>query len=893
MDRELFIHRLGAALVFIFSLIVYSLTIAPTTSFWDCGEFITCAYILGVPHPPGAPFYLLLGRIFSMIPWAADIGLRVNLISAIATALTVMLTYLIIVRLIKLWRGQIRSGSDRLIHYGSAIIGALAFAFSDSLWFNAVEAEVYAISMFFTAIVLWLILVWHEKADDPHSDKYLFLIAYSIGLAIGIHLLNILALPAIFLIYYFRRYQFRWSSFAALIGIGLLIFIGIYPGIVKWLPNSALNMQRQFGPELTAAFFIAMAVMLCLVLWWAWLRRHRSALVVGVCLLLILIGASTFTSVYLRSQLNPAIDENDPENLANLVSYINREQYGDWSITERRAPLWEYQIKKMYLRYLGWQYIGKGTTIGPDGFLAETISLSGLLGIPFLIGLLGMVHHFFKDYRRSLAIMVFFIMTGVAIVIYLNQTDPQPRERDYVYVASFFAFAIWIGIGVASVLESLLDGHQATSRRQKIMAIGLWLVLFIFIPLRMLAFNYHSHDRSGNYVAYDYSYNLLQSCEKDAILFTNGDNDTFPLWFLQYVENIRPDIRVVNLSLLNTPWYIKQLRDQPPRVPISLVDAQIDRLSTTYWPEKKPVSIDVPLEAYQKALDDLEQRQEFVPKTSTGSPKISFELGPTFMGQAIRIQDIMILNIIAANRFRQPIYFAVTVSPDNLLNLHDYLRMDGLAYKLVTYLGDKISPSRLRENLFEKFRYRNLNNPKIYYDDNIIGLLINYRSGFLRLANFYRQEKMTAEMLATLDRMEQMIPENVIPIQDRRLSLGIGQLYLEAGRPEEFARRLELWLQKPGISLEERLEFAQVYYQMLADAPRSEAIARTIIQEAPQFLRAYYWLLNLYAETQAYQKGLQLADELLQRQPNDVQALARRQQFQQKLQLLPDSSKSK
>ncbi len=892
MNREQNIHRLIALLVFIFALVIYAQTIAPTTSFWDCGEFITCAYILGVPHPPGAPFYLLLGRIFSMIPWPADIGLRVNLISAIATALTVMLTYLITVRLIRLWRRRAQSLADWLIVYGSSSIGALAFAFSDSLWFNAVEAEVYAISMFFTAIVLWLILVWHEKADDPQSDKYLFMIAYCVGLAIGVHLLNILALPAVFLIYYFRRYPFRWASFAALIGSGLVIFIGIYPGIVKWLPNSALRLQRQFGSEVTAAVFILIALGFLIALWWAWLRHHRSALVVGVCLLLILLGASTFTSVYLRSQLNPAIDENDPENLENLVSYINREQYGDWSITERRAPLWEYQIKKMYLRYLGWQYIGKGTIIGADGFLAETISLRGLLGIPFLIGLLGLVHHFFKDRRRALALLVFFVMTGVAIVIYLNQTDPQPRERDYVYVASFFAFAIWIGIGVASVLEAWLDRPTPLRPRQNILAVGIWLLFFCLIPLRMLAFNYHSHDRSGNYVAYDYSYNLLQSCDKDAILFTNGDNDTFPLWYLQYVEHIRPEIRVVNLSLLNTPWYIKQLRDQPPRVPISLVDAQVDRLSTTYWPEKKTVTIEVPLEAYQKALDDLEQRQEFVPKTSTGTPKISFDLGPTFMGQAIRVQDIMILNIIAANRFRQPIYFAVTVSPENLLNLGDYLRMDGLAYKLVTYPGDKISPSRLRENFFEKFRYRNLNNPKIYYDDNIIGLLINYRSGFLRLANFYRQEKMFADMLTTLDRMEQMIPESVIPIQDRRLSLGIGQLYLEGGRPEEFARRIEFWLQQPHISLDERIEFAQIYYQFLANASRSEEIARAIIRKQPGFLRAYYWLFNLYAEARAYEKGIALANELLQRQPNDPQALARRQQFQQQLSATADSVKN-
>ncbi|MCU0645323.1 MAG: DUF2723 domain-containing protein, partial [bacterium] len=434
MEQERFTHRLIALIIFLISMVVYYLTIAPTTSFWDCGEFIACSYILGVPHPPGAPFYLLLGRIFSMIPWAADIGLRVNLISALTTALTIMLTYLIIARLIILWRGNVRTIEDRIILYGGSIIGALALAFSDSIWFNAVEAEVYAISLFFTAIIVWLILVWHEKADDPSSDKYIFLIAYCIGLAIGIHLLNILALPALYLIFYFRRYKVNLISLLMLIGIGTGIFGSIYPGIVKGLPNLALFLKNNFGASLTAVLFLLLIGAVIALTIFAVRNRIRILFLVVMSFILIVIGASTFTGIYIRSNLNPAIDENDPENLENLVSYVNREQYGDWSITERRAPLWEYQIKKMYLRYLGWQFMGKGTAIGADGFLAETMSLQGLWGIPFLIGIMGMIHHFFKDYRRALAILFLFVMTGLAIVIYLNQTDPQPRERDYVFV---------------------------------------------------------------------------------------------------------------------------------------------------------------------------------------------------------------------------------------------------------------------------------------------------------------------------------------------------------------------------------------------------------------------------------------------------------------------------
>lgn len=890
MEQERFLHRFIASMMFLVSLAVYYLTIAPTTSFWDCGEFIACSYILGVPHPPGAPFYLLLGRIFSMIPWAADIGLRVNLISAVTTALTIMLTYLIIARLIILWRGAVKSVEDRIIVYGGSIIGALALAFSDSTWFNAVEAEVYAISLFFTAIIVWLILVWHEKADDPASDKYIFLIAYCIGLAIGIHLLNILALPAIYLVFYFKRFKVTLKSLVLLIVFGFIIFIAIYPGIVKGLPNLALLLKNNLGESAAAFSFILLSAAICSLLIYAAKTRNRIVFLIVMSLLLIVIGASTFTGIYIRSNLNPAIDENDPENLENLVSYVNREQYGDWSITERRAPLWEYQIKKMYLRYLGWQFMGKGAAIGADGFLSDTITPHGLWGIPFLIGIMGMVHHFFKDYRRALAILALFLMTGLAIVIYLNQTDPQPRERDYVYVASFFAYAIWIGIGVAGILETVVESIKSNRWLRKAMMALVVLLIFALVPINMLAFNYHTHDRSGNFVAYDYSYNLLQSCEKDAILFTNGDNDTFPLWFLQYVYNIRSDVRVVNLSLLNTHWYIKQLRDQEPRVPINLSDAQINQLSATYWPDKKIVKIEVPVQIYQQELQDLELRKEFIDKTMTSAPEITFELGPTYMGQAIRVQDIMILNIIASNQFKKPIYFAVTVSPENMMNMDDYLRMDGLVYKLVTYPGDRISPSRLQENFFNRFSFRNMNNPDVYYDDNIIGLIINYRSGFLRLANFYRQEKMYDEMLVTLDKMNEMIPEHVIPVTDKRLTFGVGQMYLEGGRPEEFEKRLEFWLQQPGLSADEKLEFAQIYFQYLKNEARSEAITLDLITKNPNYLRGYYWLFNLYAETRAYKKGIDLAQQLLSINPNDSQAKVRFNQFQMLLESNEDST---
>ncbi len=874
LDKRL--HRIIAGIVFLLSFVVYFRTLAPTVSFWDCGEFISCAYIMGVPHPPGAPLYLLLGRIFSLIPWTADIGMRVNIISAISSALTIMLTYLIVVQLVRLWRGNPQTHTDRFILYTAGIIGSLGFAFTDTVWFNAVEAEVYAISLFFTAIVVWLILVWNEKADNPSSDRYILLIAYCVGLAIGIHLLNILALPAIFLIIFFRKFKLDWKNFGVFSAFSLLIMVLIYPGIVKTVPNLALRFS--------AWFFLFVVIIVLAGSYYAIRNNHRFGTLVLMSFVLIILGTSTYTTIYIRSTLNPVIDENDPENMKNFVSYLNREQYGDWSFFERRAPLWEYQIKKMYIRYLGWQFIGKGTTIGPDGFVAETISFDGLwgFGFAFLLGIFGLIHHFFRDWKRASAILILFLATGLAIVLYLNQPDPQPRERDYVYVGSFFAFALWIGIGTAALLETISDLLD-NRRNIRNMVLGATAILcLIFIPINLLANNYYTHDRSENYVAFDYSYNILQSCEKDAFLFTNGDNDTFPLWFLQYVYGVRQDVRVINLSLLNTSWYIKQLKKFEPRVPISLSDAEIDNLSIKLWPQKRTVVMDIPPQVYEKDINDLgEQKNLIIPKDE--APKLTFDVEPTIFGKAIRVQDWMILNIIASNQFRQPVYFAVTVAPENMLNLTDYLRMDGLTYKLVTYPGEQISPEKLRKNLFENFQYRNLNNKNVYFNRTIQGLLSNYRAAFMRLGSYYHKEKMYEDMIATFDKMEEVLPEDVIPLFDKRISLSIGRMYLDAGKPEELEHRLEYYLNHPQTTVDEKFDFARIYFDYLKNSTRAEEIALDIINQRPNYLRGYYWLFNLYNQTKQYQKGRELANELLALNPNDMQAKIRLEQFQKLL----------
>ncbi|MDZ7345039.1 MAG: DUF2723 domain-containing protein, partial [candidate division KSB1 bacterium] len=784
------VNNVIAAVIFLITLGTYLSTVAITTSFWDCGEFITCSYILGVPHPPGAPLYVLVGRIFSMLPTAEDIGLRVNLMSPIVSALTAVLTYLIIVRLIMLWKGQPRSwsASDRLAIYASGIIGALAFAFSYSQWFNSVEAEVYAGSMFFTAIVVWLILRWMDHADSLHADRYILIIFYLMGLAIGVHLLNLLALPTIAMIIFSRLYQsqgkdalveFAYMSFFA--GLGALTVGLINSGIVKGIPQILSN----FGIQ---ALGFGVVMLLGLVIW-SINERKRVASLGLTAVLLVVLGYSTYSALFIRSKLDPAVDENNPDTPARLVSYLNREQYGDWSITERRAPVWEYQIKKMYIRYFGWQFIGMGTGLDGEGRIVETITLRGLWGLPFLVGVFGMLHHFRRDWRRAYSILVLFIMTGLAIVVYLNQEDPQPRERDYAYTGSFFAFALWIGIGVTALVDTareLLAGRRAKEHHGSAVSGGVVMLLsalvFVVVPGNMFKFNYHHSNRQGNYVAYDYSYNILQSCEPDAIIFTNGDNDTFPLWFLQYVYNIRRDVRVVNLSLLNTNWYIKQLRDDEPRVPINLTDAQIDALQARPWKTQK-VSITVPRDVYERYFTDLSRLDSSL--TREENPAVRIELAPTLYSQGIRVQDLMILKILEDTQFRRPIYFAVTVSPENKVNLDSYMRMDGLAFKVLPVKVSRrlVDPEIMWTNLNEKFLYRNLDNPTVYYDDNTKSLLGNYRSAFLTLAQHhisrYEKHKDTQVLnpetrawewqndrdraLQALDRMAEVIPESVIP----------------------------------------------------------------------------------------------------------------------------------
>ncbi len=818
-----------AGSILFLSFLLYLATMAPTVSFWDCGEFIATAYIMGVPHPPGSPLYLLVARLFSMLPLFENIGARVNIISPITSALAVFFLYLIIVYMITSWRGPVKTVSDALITYGAGAIGALTFMVTDSHWFNAVEAEVYAVSTFLTAMTVWLILRWSQK-DDSHSHiRYILLLAYLFGLAAGIHLLNLLTLPFVGLIIYFRRREFSWRGLMITVAITLVVYMVIHLGVINGLPQIALSGGIPLAVVIVAALSLGSI--------WAVRRRNKNASIILVSLLLVVVGYSTYATIFIRSHQDPAIDENNPETTRRAVAYLEREQYGNRSMLSMldRAQwtpasknlysgvgdyVWNYQIRKMYARYFLWQFAGRGLStdegVSAMGANAQEDGVHWTrYGLPLalLVGIFGLVHHMRRDWHRGLAVLTLFLATGLLIILYLNQPDPQPRERDYSYVGSFFAWSIWIGIGVAGLLEFLSQRLPTAALRRAALPAALGLIL-VSMPGVMLLANYHQHDRTGNYVAWDYSYNLLNSCRENAIIFTNGDNDTFPLWYLQEVEKVRKDVRVINLSLLNTDWYITQLRDFEPRLPLKLTDQDIQAMTPIPWETK---TVKVPVN----------------PAVSEAS-HIEWSLAPTFGGRYIRTQDRMIVQLIKDLNWTRPIYFAVTVAPENKIGLDKYLEMQGLVFELMPTPVTRINLEKLRENLLDTYRYRNLNDPSVYYNPNIQRLMQNLRANFLQLVvdGVIRGEPDVAQLY--LDTLAALIPESVIPITNKHLYQQVSELYGEAGDSVELRRRITELPQEFLRTPQDYLWVGSMYTRVLNDDKAAETIFSNLYSLYPR-----------------------------------------------------------
>ena len=898
------IHRITSGIVFLYALALYLLTIAPTASFWDAGEFIAIANRLQVSHPPGAPLYMLIGRLFSMFVPVEYVAVSINLISVLASAFTILLTHVIIVRLVREWRGHPAEWTslEHFMALAGGVIGAITFAVTDSFWFNAVEAEVYALSMLFTALVVWLIMRWSEQAKQEESllrggqhpfglsaNRYLILIAYLFGLAIGVHLLNLLAIFYIALIFFFNEIERpewdtrkRWTYIFFTGAVSACVFLAIYPGIVQGLPELAGNSGAP-------VFFLL--VFLFLLVFGIRYTQRNSMQVTNLALLsltVVLIGYSSYTLIFVRSAADPPIDENDPETTEAIVSYLKREQYGSTPLfrgntfdsrlgridfdkevyfPRRYSPdpthlriyarydsdmefFWKYQIGHMYVRYFLWNFVGKASdeqdappysgisfldaSTTADTYFMQTPSeeagRNGYFALPLLLGLMGAGFHFSRDWRRAFSLLVLFAVSGLGIILYLNQTPIQPRERDYSYVASFFAFSIWIGIGATGILQLTLDILRQRFNSTLLLrtaVLGLGALLAFAVPIWMTIENYDDHTRAGRYVAPDYAHNMLATLEENAIIFTNGDNDTFPLWYLQEVERVRTDVRVVNLSLLNTPWYVRQLKNQWSResapLPISLTEQQIDDLTISAW-EPKEVSIPVNTRRL------LQESEMYIPldDTSEIESPMTWRLEGRPYNDEISIlyaADWVALDILRTNaqqNWSRPVYFAVTVSPDGQLDLQEYFQIEGQAFRVVPIKHDKplgrVVPGLTSEKL-KAFRFTGIDDPDVYYDENIRRMVDNYRNIYGHTAQELAELGYYDEAVALLDTLMQNVPFETIP-GDERSFLLLGRAYQETGNIDRVVELMKLAEPLVLFRLERArtsrdLELAAQYVQMI------------------------------------------------------------------------------
>ena len=877
MNRK-WIDRLTAGFVFLWALALYVSTMAPTVSFWDPGERIASAFKLQVMHPPGAPFYLLLGRIFSMLaPSEETVALAVNTISVLASAGTVMLTHLIIVRLVRRWqdaRDEIPTG-QYVIGLVSGVVGALTYAATDSFWFNAGIAEVYALSTFFTALVVWLVLRWSVaarkeeallKGKSSHlfqldANRYLVLIAALFGMAIGVHLLSLLVFFFVALIVFFTEFdQESWSTkkrwgYLVLAGaVSSVLFLAIYPGLVKGLPK----LFGAFGAPFLTALFIG--AFLTYGIYSTHRRRMPMANLAFLCLAVILIGYGSYALVFVRSATEPSIDMNDPDNIERFIDYLEREQYGNtpllsgvtyddasgrvprdgptslfprrhsvnsqyWSVYDRYDSdlsfFLDYQIGYMYVRYFLWNFSGRKSDVQGAPWItgiplfdqhanterlrqtpSQKESRNVYFALPLLLGLFGAFYHFNRDWRRAFSVFVLFFVTGIGIVLYLNQTPMQPRERDYSYVGSFLAFSLWVGIGAGGVLQMVYESVKDTASglAQTLPLLGAGLLVFLAVPGWMTVENYGDHDRSENYVARDYAHNLLSSVDEDAILFTNGDNDTYPLWYLQEVEGVRTDVRVVNLSLLNTSWYIRQLKQhatyESEPLPISLSLDQIANIRPRRW---KPRTVTLPVQTNQLQST----LAPYLPDAPVDSSSVQSPMSWTLKGRSfgenqrlLQAADLTVYNMIrqnAANAWERPIYFAVTVARSGQLNLQNYFQLEGQAYRVLPIpheqpLG-RVVPG-LTDRRMSEFRFTNLADSTAYYNENARRMVDGYRLHFAHAAERLSKKNHQARGRELLTQFAEQVPFSTVP-GDIQTLLFTARAFQSIGETEQLATVLQ------------------------------------------------------------------------------------------------------
>ncbi len=903
------INNIVGWLVFAIASFVYLSTIEPTGSFWDCGEFIATANKLQVGHPPGAPFFLIIARVF--ILFAGDnvkmIPIMVNSLSAIMSAFCILFLFWTITAFAKkaIIKDPKNITTDQILTViGSGFIGAVAYTFTDSFWFSAVEGEVYASSAAFTACVFWAIMKWDSVADEKHSTRWIILIAFLMGLSIGVHLLNLLTIPALALVYFFRKYPFSWIGIVKTLAVGVVILAVVQFGVIQYYLKIGSYFELLFVNSLGMPFwsgiiFFNLVVIAALIYGIYHTQVNQKPLfnTVLLCFAFILIGYYSYAQVVVRSGANPPLDENDPENVFGLLSYLNREQYGDfpllhgqyfnaqlerqdqgpamyaqtkdkyikvgnkpiavyekentgffprmWSSQENhvsaykswtgtpgdRRPtfgenmafFFKYQVNHMFIRYFMWNFVGRQNDLQGHGDILKGNWISGIKAIdairlgpqdqlpksmtenkarncfyflPLILGLLGMVYHFLSDRKDFMIVMLLFLMTGLAIILYLNQTPYQPRERDYAYAGAFYAFAIWIGLGVAAIADMLQNKINPK------VAIITAILVSSSVPYVLAKEGWDDHDRSYRYTSRDFAVDYLNSCAPNAIIFTNGDNDTFPLWYAQEVENVRTDVRIVNLSLLNTDWYANQMKRQAYQsapVPITLPESKYMQGTRDYIPfydKRIPdytdlseifnfiTSDDVNLKLQTRGGNDinylptkkfrLKIDKEAVLKTGTvalkDSAKIVDYIDWDYNKDYVAKADLFMLDILAHNNWKRPIYYAVTIGSDGYIGLENYFQAEGLAYRLVPIKAVKndgqpgrVGTDPMYDNMMNKFVWGNMADPRVYLDQNNLNMTMNLRFNFARLADALLEEGKRDSSIKALDKCLEVMPDKTVP----------------------------------------------------------------------------------------------------------------------------------
>jgi hypothetical protein len=943
MKNYRLLNNVAGWVAFVIAAITYLSTIEPTASFWDCGEFITTSYKLEVGHPPGAPFFMILGRFFSLFAGPSQVAMMINSLSALASAFTILFLFWTITHLArKMVSAETLTTGQTIAILGSGMVGALAYTFSDTFWFSAVEGEVYASSSLITAVVFWAILKWENVADEPHANRWIIFIAYIVGLSIGIHLLNLLAIPAIVFVYYFKKYRVTRNGIIAsflisMIILALIMYV-IIPGVVTIATWFELMFVNGFGlPFNMGAVFYAILLVSLIVLGIRYTIRKKLVLwnTVLVSLTVILIGYSSFAMIVIRSSANTPMDQNSPDNVFSLLGYLNREQYGDRPLVfgpyyntplDRNNPyvndkpyyikkdgkyvvadmrqkpnydsnyttffprMWSrqsdhiadykswgnisgkpvtyadeegqaqtiqlptfgenlrffinYQVVHMYWRYFMWNFVGRQNDIQGHGDIVNGNWISGInfidsarLGdqsslpdslknnkgrntyyfLPLLLGLIGAFYHYKRHQRDFWVVMLLFIMTGLAIVVYLNQYPHQPRERDYAYAGSFYAFAIWIGLGVAALIDALKRRIPET-----VSAVGITVISLVLVPGIMASENWDDHDRSNRYTARDFGANYLESCEKNAVIFTNGDNDTFPLWYNQEVEGVRTDVRVCNLSYLQTDWYIDQMKSkayESDPLPITFIHDQYVQgtRDVVYLLNDPRVKGAVELSRALEFVKDDDPRtklsqadnasyipskklfvkvdKEAVIRNKVVPPAMYDQIVDTifidFGSRNYLVKDeLMVLDMIAHSNWERPIYFAITVGRDKYLGLQDYFQLEGFAYRFTPvkttssgiYFGS-VNTNKMYGLMMNKFKWGNMNDPRVYIDENNQRMMMNIRNNFNRLAESLISEGKKDSAIEVLDRNLELIPHSIVPYN--YFSQEIASNYFAAGAKEK------------------------------------------------------------------------------------------------------------